>query len=56
MPRALDLCFRAGEASGKGANSKAVFDMLNAIAADLGAGKRSGRETCQREKIDDAFV
>lgn len=35
LPRALDLCFRAG--GGKGKGSPAVFDMLNVIAKDLGA-------------------
>ena len=37
LPRALDLCFRAGGGKGKGATSPAVFDMLNMIAKDLGA-------------------
>lgn len=36
LPRALDLCFRAGENSGTG-KSSGVYDMLNAIAQDLGA-------------------
>lgn len=38
LPRALDLCFRAGE--GNPAKSKGVFEMLNTIAADLGAGMK----------------
>ena len=37
LPRALDLCFRAGAGSGKGNASPAVLDMLNVIARDLGA-------------------
>lgn len=37
LPRALDLCFRAGGGKGKGGTSPAVFDMLNVIAKDLGA-------------------
>jgi intraflagellar transport protein 140 len=39
LPRALDLCFKAGEAQPavKGQQGGGVFDMLNAIAKDLGA-------------------
>ena len=40
LPRALDLCFRAGNESAldpaKKAQSAALFEMVNAIAADLG--------------------
>jgi intraflagellar transport protein 140 len=35
LPRALDLCFRAGE--NNPSKSKAYYEMLNAIAQDLGA-------------------
>jgi intraflagellar transport protein 140 len=37
LPRALDLCFRAGGGKGKGGASPAIFDMMNVIAKDLGA-------------------
>jgi len=35
LPRALDLCFRAGETSKS--QSRVMFEMLNSIAQDLGA-------------------
>lgn len=38
MPRALDLCFRVGDDDPKNPQSAVLFDMLNSIAQDLGAG------------------
>lgn len=38
IPRALDLCFRMGDGGGVDAGQSAmVFDLLNAVAQDLGA-------------------